>query len=147
MDGIDRVTGGVRELLHAVRAEGAGERVGAAAAALERDLGLAPTDDLSAPISRFFFSGHGHSDARMSVLGVDTLMDENGEFEDSAWNWIGELLAGGIYDDSDLRSGVLCFYVTGDREGLRKQAAAWASAHPDIVADKDLDLGILAERA
>ncbi|WP_217925110.1 hypothetical protein [Miltoncostaea oceani] len=144
-NGMNDLAGGTRALLQAVRAEGAGEQVTAAAQALEGTLGLSDSDDLEAPISRIAFSTYGQSGVRLDILSVEDLMDENGEFEDSAWQWIDQLLRTKLYDDSDLRSGVLVIYMTDDQERLRAQARAWAKANPEIVGAKDLDLLILEE--
>lgn len=142
-DGMGQLAEGLRTLLGAIRQEGAGPRVSAAAAALEQSLSIGPDSDMAAPIARISFYSYGDSPAQLSLLSVSELMDENGGFEDSAWFWIEQMLAEGIHDDSDLRSGVLCIYMAGEREQLREQARSWSQGNPAVVADKALDLSIL----
>lgn len=145
MNGMDQVAGGIRDLLAAIRDEGAGVKVSAAAAQMERVLGLETQEDLNQPIVRVAFYSYGHSGAQLSALSVEDLMDENAGFEDSAWYWIEALLRTGTHDDSDLRSGVLVIYMSAEHEQLREQARAWAAANPTVVAAKDLDLSLLEQ--
>lgn len=147
MEGVQQVMSATRGLLRAIRDEGAGPLVTQAAGELGTALFLSSDDDLRRPIARIGFYSNSGTPAQLSTLDVAALMDENAAFEESAWLWITQLLREGVYDDSDLRSGVLVIYMADDREALAVQAREWAQANPQIVADKDLDLGLLGEPA
>ena len=68
--------------------------------------------------------------AGVELLDIDQLMAESGGYEDSAWDYIGFMLAdpNGIYDDSDYRGRVVVWYIAQDKELLRNQANAWLSS-------------------
>lgn len=73
------------------------------------------------------------------TLTVPDLMDENGDFEDSAWTYMQDVVQYGHYDDSDWSSGILCYYTATDGpQPIIDAAAAWYDANPEIVAEQEL---------
>lgn len=143
MMGLQAVTEATRRILGAVREEGAGPRVTEAAASLERAWSIAPTAPLDKPVARLCLVSHPPSPARLDMLSVEELMEENAGFEDSAWRWVEVMVREGYHDDGEMRRGLVVLYLLQDREGLVAQAREWAAANPALVAGLDLDLGIL----
>lgn len=86
-----------------------------------------------------FFRSIGN-DPNSHTLSVKDLMDENGDFEDSAWVYLRDIVEEGYYDDSDWPSGTLCYYLATDGvQSIVDACAAWWDENPGIVLDQNLE--------
>jgi hypothetical protein len=87
-------------------------------------------------ITRFYKSAGGLP--ATSQLTLADLMDENADYEDSAWVYLREMVEEGMYDDSDPRS-TMCVYMANDADALFAAVKEWYEANPEVVASADLE--------
>lgn len=86
-----------------------------------------------------FYKGSGSSPSSETMTVAD-LMDENGDFEDSAWTYMQDVVQFGYYDDSDWPSEVFSYYTaTNGVQPIIDAASAWYDANPEIVDEQDLN--------